>query len=186
MAHQIVNAVITTAAVATLGAVAYAVSVTPPETFNAPPTASSTLDTPREDVSPRVVFRDRVVTEEVPVTVTETVEVPVEVTVPDPTAYDRGYADARAEYEISDDYLADWWEDGRDSGESTVWRDAPLPGGLVDPASIMAALETPCEQEDSMNCYWRADVMGNGQGDSFLNVEGHIYPLAHVLTAGAE
>jgi hypothetical protein len=54
-------------------------------------------------------------------------------------------------------------------------------GGMVGPASIMAALETPCASEDSTNCYWRADIVGNGGGESFLNVEGHIFPLASVL-----
>ena len=48
-------------------------------------------------------------------------------------------------------------------------------------ASLMAALETPCEQEDSANCYWRADIMGNGTGTSFVNVEGNIFPLTSVL-----
>lgn len=55
------------------------------------------------------------------------------------------------------------------------------PGGLIEPASLAAALETPCEQEDSVNCYWRADLRGNGQGTSFVNVEGHVYPLTTVL-----
>jgi len=54
-------------------------------------------------------------------------------------------------------------------------------GGPVDPASIMEALETPCAVEDDDNCYWLAEVRGNGQGDSFLNVEGHIFPLATML-----
>lgn len=47
--------------------------------------------------------------------------------------------------------------------------------------SLMSALETPCEQEDSVNCYWRADIMGNGSGTSFVNVEGNVFPLTSVL-----
>jgi ABC-type glycerol-3-phosphate transport system permease component len=30
----------------------------------------------------------------------------------------------------------------------------------------------PCAMEDSDNCYWDADEMGNGQGRSFITVEG--------------
>lgn len=134
-----------------------------------------------EDVTPHV----RVVTREVPVEVVREVEVPVTVTetveVPDPTAYDRGYADARAEFETPDDYFEDWWEDGRDAGYSQAIAEASKLGGMVDPANIMAALSTPCEQEDSVNCYWRADIMGNGEGESFVNIEGHIFPLASLL-----
>lgn len=57
----------------------------------------------------------------------------------------------------------------------------PADGGMVDPASIMAALATPCAQEDSTNCFWRADLRGNGIGDSFVNIEGHLFPLSSVL-----
>lgn len=32
----------------------------------------------------------------------------------------------------------------------------------------------PCEQEDSINCYWNAPTMGDGYGDSFINVEGNL------------
>jgi hypothetical protein len=61
---------------------------------------------------------------------------------------------------------------------------APLPeapGGLVDPASIAAALETACPVEDSTNCYWDASIAGNGIGTSFVNIEGHIFPLTTIL-----
>jgi hypothetical protein len=27
----------------------------------------------------------------------------------------------------------------------------------------------PCETEDSINCYWDADVQGNGQGQDLVN-----------------
>ena len=26
----------------------------------------------------------------------------------------------------------------------------------------------PCPTEDSVNCYWSADAMGNGRGDSYV------------------
>lgn len=34
---------------------------------------------------------------------------------------------------------------------------------------------TPCEYEDSRNCYWDADVAGNGEGVSFIDVDGVAY-----------
>lgn len=34
---------------------------------------------------------------------------------------------------------------------------------------------TPCAQEDSINCYWDAATMGNGQGSSFVNLDGTLY-----------
>lgn len=38
----------------------------------------------------------------------------------------------------------------------------------------MSALE-PCAQEDSVNCYWNANVMGNGSGQSFTSdADGNI------------
>lgn len=30
----------------------------------------------------------------------------------------------------------------------------------------------PCPTEDSDNCYWNAATMGNGQGQSFVNIDG--------------
>lgn len=59
-------------------------------------------------------------------------------------------------------------------------------GGMVSPDNIMAALDTPCEVEDSVNCYWRADLRGNGQGTSFVNIEGHVFPLTAVLNSELE
>lgn len=32
----------------------------------------------------------------------------------------------------------------------------------------------PCELEDSTNCYWNAPTMGNGEGSSFVNLDGTI------------
>ena len=31
-----------------------------------------------------------------------------------------------------------------------------------------------CEFEDSQNCFWFAPMQGNGKGDSFVNLMGHI------------
>ena len=31
---------------------------------------------------------------------------------------------------------------------------------------------TPCEFEDSTNCYWNATTQGNGLGNSFIDVMG--------------
>lgn len=36
---------------------------------------------------------------------------------------------------------------------------------------------TPCATEDSTNCVWHADVQGNGQGRSFLDLGGYLVTL---------
>lgn len=33
----------------------------------------------------------------------------------------------------------------------------------------------PCKHEDSANCYWDAAERGNGQGDSFVDIDGVAY-----------
>lgn len=35
----------------------------------------------------------------------------------------------------------------------------------------------PCPTEDSTNCVWDSRVQGNGQGDSFVDVNGTAYYL---------
>jgi hypothetical protein len=156
-----------------------ACSTTPVEPAGQP----LTTPTERVDATPRTVIVERLVEKrvEVPVTVTETVDRVVTDPAAEQAAYERGYAAARAEFEVPDDYWADWWEDGYDAGQSATIRDAAEPGGVADPASIMAALETPCVVEDAENCYWDAAAMGNGTGSSFVNVEGSIYPLTALL-----
>lgn len=52
----------------------------------------------------------------------------------------------------------------------------------VSVENVMEALSVACITEDSDNCYWRADLMGNGTGTSFVNVEGNIFPLTTILT----
>lgn len=32
-----------------------------------------------------------------------------------------------------------------------------------------------CAEEDSRNCYWDADVLGNGEGRSFIDINGTAY-----------
>lgn len=64
----------------------------------------------------------------------------------------------------------------------TVESPPPVDGGLIEPASLAAALDTPCPTEDSQNCYWDADAAGNGSGESFLTVEGHIFPLTALVS----
>lgn len=51
----------------------------------------------------------------------------------------------------------------------------PTDGGSIGPASLAAALDTPCPTEDSDNCYWLGGT--NGLGTSFVTVEGHLFPL---------
>ena len=59
--------------------------------------------------------------------------------------------------------------------------DPAEPGGSIDPSSLAEALDTPCATEDSdANCYWDAALRGNGEGSSFVVVEGHIFPMPKV------
>lgn len=36
--------------------------------------------------------------------------------------------------------------------------------------AILSLFMAPCLVEDDINCYWDADVFGNGVGDSFISV----------------
>lgn len=45
----------------------------------------------------------------------------------------------------------------------------------VSPSVIERAFSTPCEVEDSRNCYWDAGSSGNGEGQSFIDIEGVAY-----------
>lgn len=82
---------------------------------------------------------------EVPVEVIETVEVPV---------LDTDARDAA--------YLEGWFAgaQARDTELTELWG---------------TAVTTPCATEDSSTCYWDALTMGNGEGDSFVDVEGALY-----------
>lgn len=46
--------------------------------------------------------------------------------------------------------------------------------------ALMVALTTPCVEEDSANCFWDATRHGNGEGTSFIDINGevHYYYLA--------
>lgn len=35
----------------------------------------------------------------------------------------------------------------------------------------------PCKSDDSVGCFWNADVRGNEFGYSFINLDGHTYRL---------
>lgn len=48
--------------------------------------------------------------------------------------------------------------------EETVWS--------VEPTTLPY-----CEQEDSINCFWDAQILGNGTGESFVNIGGSVYYL---------
>lgn len=37
---------------------------------------------------------------------------------------------------------------------------------------IFSLFMSPCEFEDSNNCYWAANVQGNGSGVSFIDIMG--------------
>ncbi len=114
-------------------------------------TVTNTVEVPVE-VPVEVV---KTVTVEVPVEVPVPVEVEVirEVPVPVPTVdqaaldqqYGQGYTDGRIEGE---DWIGSVWE---------------------------YATVTPCATEDAENCYWDAATMGNGIGDSFVNIEGAVH-----------
>jgi hypothetical protein len=51
-----------------------------------------------------------------------------------------------------------------------------VPDHSVTSVSLIAeALDTPCAQEDSDNCYWDAEEQGNGEGTSFVAIDGNVY-----------
>lgn len=43
--------------------------------------------------------------------------------------------------------------------------------------TLALALSTPCEFEDSANCYWSADTQGNQTGATFVDIQGVAYYL---------
>lgn len=46
----------------------------------------------------------------------------------------------------------------------------------VIPETAHGGLSIPeCATEDSTNCFWNANVQGNGTGNSFLDVNGTAY-----------
>lgn len=40
---------------------------------------------------------------------------------------------------------------------------------------MRASLRTACATEDSTNCYWDATLHGNGEGRSFIDIDGTLY-----------
>lgn len=47
--------------------------------------------------------------------------------------------------------------------------------GTVSQAVVSDTGLIACEYEDSTNCFWNADVQGNGVGESFVDVDGVAY-----------
>ena len=43
------------------------------------------------------------------------------------------------------------------------------------PATLPSITLVPCQTEDSENCYWDAARMGNGDGTSFVTIDGTVY-----------
>lgn len=62
----------------------------------------------------------------------------------------------------------------RESEEDLLW--------YVEFRDGSSFLFTPCEVEDERNCYWDAGEMGNGAGESFVNLRGRL----HYLTRGSK
>lgn len=50
---------------------------------------------------------------------------------------------------------------------------------LADEESVLGSSTNlaPCPTEDSDNCFWDADAQGNGEGRSFVTIDGHVYYL---------
>lgn len=46
---------------------------------------------------------------------------------------------------------------------------------LVPEYSYGALAFTECATEDSHNCFWDATIKGNGQGNSFIDINGTAY-----------
>lgn len=42
---------------------------------------------------------------------------------------------------------------------------------------MLLAYVPPCQTEDSSNCYWNAQTMGNGNGRSFIDINGYLIRL---------
>jgi hypothetical protein len=91
----------------------------------------------------------------------------VTVTVPDPAAYDTGYAQG----------VLDGREAGYHDGHADGYRPGYVDGRIEGEDWILSALQRPCETEDSDMCYWNAAIQGNGEGRSFVSVGG----TAHYL-----
>lgn len=48
----------------------------------------------------------------------------------------------------------------------------PAPAPTLEPGALVLV---PCEEEDSRECYWFADERGNGDGVSFVDINGVAY-----------
>lgn len=57
-------------------------------------------------------------------------------------------------------------------------RDAIIFGSItLIVISLCVLLFPQCASEDSMNCYWNSATMGNGIGQSFIDIAGTAYYL---------
>lgn len=48
---------------------------------------------------------------------------------------------------------------------------------LLAASPYLAAFVTPCQYEDSTNCYWDADQFGNQTGSSFVDIGGRAFRI---------
>lgn len=53
--------------------------------------------------------------------------------------------------------------------------------GLLSPTGSGSLDIRPCRYEDSRNCVWDARHMGNGAGQSFIDIDGQTYRISHRL-----
>lgn len=53
-----------------------------------------------------------------------------------------------------------------------AWTSQPAPEPTPTFTDMQLPMLPPCETEDSNNCYWDADTMGNGEGHDSIVVEG--------------
>ena len=60
-------------------------------------------------------------------------------------------------------------------------------GSPVVPTRHVAPWLPECQDEDSRNCVWHAELHGNGIGDDFVDVDGVAYyaPYVHIPPAPA-
>lgn len=61
--------------------------------------------------------------------------------------------------------------------EENVYNAAFERGASIAHEGFRNALTTPCATEDGSNCYWNAQIQGNGEGASFVDVAGVVYYL---------
>lgn len=118
-------------------------------------------------------------------TITKTVEVPVEVI---KTETVTEYVEVPVEVEVIKEIPVEVVKEVRVEVPTLpidwegILADANRQGWLVGlsdfEVQLRDAMSTPCQFEDSSDCFWNAATMGNGEGSSFIDIAGIPYYFA--------